>query len=49
MSKKEWTLTQIANLLNRPQCKLIYSCEKGVIVTDEVEAKGRGNSRRFST
>ena len=48
MSKKEWTLTQIANLLRRPQYKLIYLCEKGVIVPDGVDAKGRGSSRRFS-
>ena len=48
MSRKEWTLTQIANLLGRPQYKLIYLCEKGVIVPDGVDAKGRGSSRRFS-
>ena len=49
MNTKEWTITQIANLLNRPQYKLIYLCEKGVIVPDGVDAKGRGSSRRFST
>ena len=49
MSKKEWTLTQIANLLGRPQYKLIYLCEKGVILPDGVDARGRGSSRRFST
>ena len=49
MSRKEWTLTQIANLLRRPQYKLIYLCEKGVILPDGVDAKGRGSSRRFST
>ena len=48
MSRKEWTLTQIANLLDLPQYKLIYLCEKGVIVPDGVDAKGRGSSRRFS-
>ena len=48
MSKKEWTLTQIATLLHQPQYKLIYLCEKGVIVPDGVDAKGRGSSRRFS-
>ena len=48
MSRKEWTLTQIANLLGLPQYKLIYLCEKGVIVPDGVDAKGRGSSRRFS-
>ena len=49
MSRKEWTLTQIASLLHRPQYKLIYLCEKGVILPDGVDAKGRGSSRRFST
>ena len=49
MSRKEWTLTQIASLLSRPQYKLIYLCEKGVILPDGVDAKGRGSSRRFST
>ena len=49
MSRKEWTLTQIASLLCRPQYKLIYLCEKGVILPDGVDAKGRGSSRRFST
>ena len=48
MSRKERTLTQIANLLRRPQYNLIYLCEKGVIVPDGVDAKGRGSSRRFS-
>ena len=48
MDTKEWTLTQIANRLSRPQYKLIYLCEKGVIVPDGVDAKGRGSSRRFS-
>ena len=49
MSGKEWTLTQIASLLHRPQYKLIYLCEKGVILPDGVDARGRGSSRRFST
>ena len=49
MSRKEWTLTQIASLLHRPQYKLIYLCEKGVILPDGIDAKGRGSSRRFST
>ena len=48
MSSKEWTLTQIAKLLCQPQYKLIYLCEKGVILPDGVDAKGRGSSRRFS-
>ena len=48
MSRKEWTLTQIAKFLRQPQYKLIYLCEKEVIVPDGVDAKGRGSSRRFS-
>ena len=48
MSREEWTLTQIAKFLRQPQYKLIYLCEKGVIVPDGVDAKGRGSSRRFS-
>ena len=48
MSKNEWTLTQISSLLNQPQYKLIYLCEKGVIIPDGSDAKGRGSSRRFS-
>ena len=48
MSKKVWTLTEIAKLLLQPQHRLIYLCEKGVIVPDVTDAKGRGSSRRFS-
>ena len=48
MSKNEWTLTQISNLLDQPQYRLIYLCEKGVIIPDGSDAKGRGSSRRFS-
>ena len=48
MSRKEWTLTQIAKLLGQPQHKLIYLCEKGVILPDRGDARGRGSSRRFS-
>ena len=48
MDKKEWTLTGIAKLLQQPQHRLIYLCEKGVIVPDGTDAEGRGSSRRFS-
>ena len=48
MRKNEWTLTQISNLLDQPQYRLIYLCEKGVIIPDGSDAKGRGSSRRFS-
>ncbi len=48
MSRSKWTLTQISSLLNQPQYKLIYLCERGVIIPDGSDAKGRGSSRRFS-
>lgn len=48
MSRNEWTLTQISSLLNQPQYRLIYLCEKGVIIPDGKDAMGRGSSRRFS-
>ena len=48
MSHSELTLTQIARLLNQPQHRLIYLCEKLVVVPDGSDAKGRGSSRRFS-
>lgn len=48
MSRNEWTLTEIARLLHQPQHRLIYLCEKGVIVPEFADAKGRGTSRRFS-
>jgi hypothetical protein len=43
-----WTLTQAARLLGEPQHRLIYLCEKGVVVPDLQDAEGRGSSRRFS-
>ena len=46
--KNEWTISQIARLLNQPQHRLIYLCEKGVIVPEFSDAQGRGSSRRFS-
>ena len=48
MDKKEWTLTEIAKLLQQPQHRLIYLCEKDVINPDGMDAEGRGSSRRFS-
>ena len=48
MSSNEWTLTEIARLLHQPQHRLIYLCEKGVIVPEFADAQGRGTSRRFS-
>ena len=48
MNKTEWTLTEIAKLLNQPQHRLIYLCEKRVVIPDGSDARGRGSSRRFS-
>ena len=48
MDKKEWTLTEIAKLLQQPQHRLIYLREKDVINPDEMDAEGRSSSRRFS-
>ena len=48
MKKEKWTLTKVAQLLQQPQHRLIYLCEKEVIVPDHSDAKGRGSSRRFS-
>jgi DNA-binding transcriptional MerR regulator len=43
-----WTLPQAARLLDEPQHRLIYLCEKSVVVPDFADARGRGSSRRFS-
>ena len=43
-----WTLTAAARLLEEPQHRLIYLCEKGVVDPDVKDAGGRGSSRRFS-
>ncbi|MCA9608441.1 MAG: hypothetical protein H6748_10275 [Spirochaetaceae bacterium] len=43
-----WTLTAAARLLEEPQHRLIYLCEKGVVDPDVEDAGGRGSSRRFS-
>ena len=48
MHRNEWTLTEVARLLQQPQHRLIYLCEKGVIVPEFADAQGRGTSRRFS-
>lgn len=44
----ELTLTEISRLLEEPQHRLIYLCEKGVVQPDVQDAGGRGSSRRFS-
>jgi len=46
--RREWSLSEAARLLHEPQHRLIYLCEKGVIVPDLGDAEGRGSSRRFS-
>ena len=45
---REWTLTEVAEVLGEPQHRLIYLCEKGVVQPDVQDAEGRGSSRRFS-
>ena len=48
-AREEWTLSEAARFLAEPQHRLIYLCEKGVVVPDFAIAKGRGSSRRFSS
>ena len=47
-ARGEWTLSEAARFLAEPQHRLIYLCEKGVVVPEYRNAKGRGSSRRFS-
>ena len=49
MKYNQLTLTEIAKQLKQPQHRLIYLCEKSVVVPDGTDAKGRGSSRRFSS
>ena len=44
----EWSLSEAARLLGQPQHRLIYLCEKSVVLPDLGDARGRGSSRRFS-
>jgi hypothetical protein len=44
----EWTLAQVSRLLREPQHRLIYLCERGAVVPDLSDARGRGSSRGFS-
>jgi hypothetical protein len=44
----EWTLADVSRLLHEPQHRLIYLCERGAIVPDRGDARGRGSSRGFS-
>lgn len=46
--KSEWSLSEAARLLGQPQYRLIYLCEKRVVVPDLSDARGRGSSRLFS-
>ena len=43
-----WSLAEVSRLLAEPQHRLIYLCEKGVVIPDLGEAAGRGSSRLFS-
>lgn len=47
--RAEFTLPEIARLLGEREHRLIYLCEKGVVVPDIEDARGRGSSRLFST
>lgn len=47
-SSREWTLSEAARMLSEPQHRLIYLCEKKVVIPDFGDAEGRGSSRRFS-
>jgi DNA-binding transcriptional MerR regulator len=42
------SLSELARLLRQPQHRLIYLCEKGIVVPDLGGADGRGSSRLFS-
>ena len=46
--KNSWTISELSKLLGQPQHRLIYLCEKRVIVPEFSDAYGRGSSRRFS-
>ena len=48
MGSPELTLPEIARLLGEKEHRLIYLCEKGVVVPDIEDARGRGSSRLFS-
>jgi len=48
MGSSELTLTEIARVLGEKEHRLIYLCEKGVVVPDIQDARGRGTSRLFS-
>jgi len=48
MGSRELTLPDIARLLGEKEHRLIYLCEKGVVVPDIEDAQGRGSSRLFS-
>jgi hypothetical protein len=48
MGSSELTLSEIARLLGEKEHRLIYLCEKGVVVPDIEDARGRGSSRLFS-
>src|SRR6266542_989409 len=48
MGSSELTLSEIAHLLGEKEHRLIYLCEKGVVVPDIEDARGRGSSRLFS-
>jgi len=48
MTEKVWTLSEAARILAQAPHRLIYLCEKGVVIPDFGDAAGRGSSRGFS-
>jgi hypothetical protein len=48
MGSSEHTLPEIARVLGEKEHRLIYLCERGVVVPDVEDARGRGSSRVFS-
>ena len=48
MGSSELSLPEIARVLGEKEHRLIYLCEKGVVVPDIQDARGRGTSRLFS-
>jgi DNA-binding transcriptional MerR regulator len=48
LTESEWTVARAARLLGVPQHRVIYLFEKGIVIPDFADAKGRGSSRRLS-
>ena len=48
MAESTWTIPEAARLLDKPQHRLIYLCEKGVVIPDHGDAAGRQTNRLAS-